>query len=84
MGTYWSLVRVPSTLNFTAACMSPSFQGVKRQGQPVLYQRGRMVCNNFNHLGCAFSNSHLLHVCSFCRGANARSTCPHNPTPPAD
>ncbi|KAJ4935602.1 hypothetical protein JOQ06_017133 [Pogonophryne albipinna] len=26
----------------------------------------------------------LMHICSFCGGAHARSTCPHNPTTPTD
>ncbi|KAK1895337.1 Dynamin-3 [Dissostichus eleginoides] len=26
----------------------------------------------------------LMDICSFCGGAHARSTCPHNPTTPAD
>ena len=63
---------------------APALKGVDRHGRPVLYQGGRMVCNNFNDLGCSLSSCRLMHICSFCGGAHARSTCPHNPTTPAD
>ncbi|AWP19546.1 Polyprotein, partial [Scophthalmus maximus] len=53
---------------------------VDRRGRPVLYQGGRMVCNNLNDLGCSGSSCRFLHTCSFCGGAHARATCPHNPT----
>lgn len=53
--------------------------GRDRRGRPVLYQGGRMLCNNFNDQGCASSSCRFLHACSFCGGAHARSACPHNP-----
>ncbi len=49
-------------------------------GRLVLYWGGRMVCDNFNDLGCNISSCHFLHTCSFCGGAHVRSSCPHNPT----
>ncbi|CAJ1081151.1 leucine-rich repeat extensin 2 [Xyrichtys novacula] len=61
----------------------PMPKGVDKKGRPILYQAGRMVCNNFNHHGCTFSNCRFLFVCSFCGGAHAGCTCPHNPTMPA-
>ncbi len=58
----------------------PTSKGVDKRGRQILYQAGRMVYNNFNHLGCTLSNDRLLHSCSFCGRAHARNTCPHNPT----
>ena len=75
---------IPRPINIRPSVNVPMPKGVDRRGRPILYQGGRMVCNNFNHLGCALSNCRLLHVCSFCGGAHARSTCPHNPTTAAD
>ena len=59
--------------------ISPS-SATDKQGRPIVYQSGRMVCNNYNHLGCSLSSCRFLHVCSFCGGAHSRPTCPHNPT----
>ncbi|XP_067472440.1 uncharacterized protein [Thunnus thynnus] len=75
---------IPWPVNIRPSVNVPMPKGVDRRGRPILYQGGRMVCNNFNYLGCALSNCRLLHVCSFCGGAHARSTCPHNPTTAAD
>ncbi|KAK0154281.1 hypothetical protein N1851_003636 [Merluccius polli] len=60
--------------------LGPAPKGVDRRGRPILYQGGRVLCNNFNDLGCNSSNCRFLHTCSFCGGAHARVTCPHNPT----
>ncbi|XP_042251963.1 uncharacterized protein LOC121886109 [Thunnus maccoyii] len=60
--------------------LCPLPKGTDRRGRPVLYQGGRMICNNFNDLGCSSSSCKFLHTCSFCGGAHARATCPHNPT----
>ncbi|XP_076583733.1 uncharacterized protein LOC143319050 [Chaetodon auriga] len=60
--------------------IGPLPRGVDRRGRPVLFQSGRMVCNNFNDLGCNASSCRFLHTCSFCGGAHSRPTCPHNPT----
>eukprot|EP00064_Thunnus_orientalis_P000809 superscaffoldBa00000047_g810 len=60
--------------------LGPLPKGTDRRGRPVLYQGGRMICNNFNILGCSSSSCKFLHTCSFCGGAHARATCPHNPT----
>lgn len=62
----------------------PTSKGVDKRGRQILYQGGRMVSNNFNHLGCIFSNCRLLHTCFFCVGVHARNSFPHNPTTPAD
>eukprot|EP00064_Thunnus_orientalis_P024128 superscaffoldBa00009934_g24404 len=59
--------------------LSPLPKGTDRRGRPVLYQGGRMICNNFNDLGCSSSSCKFLHTCSFCGGAHARAACPHNP-----
>ncbi|XP_067435007.1 uncharacterized protein [Thunnus thynnus] len=60
--------------------LGPLPKGTDRRGRPVLYQGGRMICNNFNELGCSSSSCKFLHTCSFCGGAHARAACPHNPT----
>ncbi|XP_044217636.1 uncharacterized protein LOC122989025 [Thunnus albacares] len=60
--------------------LGPLPKGTDRRGRPVLYQGGRMICNNFNDLSCSSSSCKFLHTCSFCGGAHARATCPHNPT----
>ncbi|KAI9532830.1 hypothetical protein NQZ68_028529 [Dissostichus eleginoides] len=70
----------PSPANKRSSANAPVSKGVDRHGRPILYQDGRMVCNNFNDLGCSLSSCRLMQVCSFCGGAHARSTCPHNPT----
>ncbi|KAE8287571.1 hypothetical protein D5F01_LYC13617 [Larimichthys crocea] len=62
------------------ASLGPAPKGVDKRGRPILYQGGRMLCNNFNDLGCSTSSCRFLHTCSFCGGAHARVTCPHNPT----
>ncbi|XP_042284038.1 protein transport protein SEC31-like [Thunnus maccoyii] len=59
--------------------LGPLPKGTDRRGRPVLYQGGRMICNNFNILGCSSSSCKFLHTCSFCGGAHARATCSHNP-----
>ncbi|XP_030253189.1 uncharacterized protein LOC115569298 [Sparus aurata] len=70
----------PKPVNIQPIALGPLPKGVDKRGRPVLYQGGRMVCNNFNDLGCKVSSCRFLHTCSFCGGAHARSTCPHNPT----
>ncbi|KAK1889107.1 Dynamin-2 [Dissostichus eleginoides] len=75
---------IPRPANKRSSANAPVSKGVDRRGRPILYQGGRMVCNNFNDLGCSLSSCRLMHICSFCGGAHARSTCPHNPTTPAD
>lgn len=59
--------------------LPPFSKGSDRHGRPILYQGGRMICNNFNDSGCDVSACRFLHACSFCGGAHARTTCPHNP-----
>ncbi|CAJ1057727.1 leucine-rich repeat extensin 2 [Xyrichtys novacula] len=70
---------IPKLLDIRPAVNVPMPKGVRNKGRPILNQARRTVCNNFNHLGCTISNCRLLHVCSFCGGAYARCTCPHNP-----
>lgn len=48
--------------------------GIDKRGRLVLFQGGRMVCNNFNNLGCNLSSCWFLQTCSFCGSAHARST----------
>uniref|UniRef100_UPI003AAD8AB9 uncharacterized protein n=1 Tax=Centroberyx gerrardi TaxID=166262 RepID=UPI003AAD8AB9 len=64
---------IPRPADIRPSVNVPVPKGVDKRGRPILYQGGRMVCNNFNHLGCTLSNCRLLHVCSFCGGAHARS-----------
>ncbi|XP_078143999.1 uncharacterized protein LOC144542156 [Centroberyx gerrardi] len=64
---------IPRPADIRPSVNVPVLKGVDKRGRPILYQGGRMVCNNFNHLGCTLSNCRLLHVCSFCGGAHARS-----------
>ncbi|XP_071781595.2 uncharacterized protein LOC139931867 [Centroberyx gerrardi] len=64
---------IPRPADIRPSVNVPVPKGVDKRGRPILYQGGRMVCNNFNHLGCPLSNCRLLHVCSFCGGAHARS-----------
>ncbi|KAL1276499.1 hypothetical protein QQF64_036122 [Cirrhinus molitorella] len=71
---------IPKPLDIHPTVNIPTPKSIDKRGRPILYQGGRMVCNNFNHLGCSLSNCRLLHVCSFCGGAHARNSCPHNPT----
>ncbi|KAL1267272.1 hypothetical protein QQF64_002947 [Cirrhinus molitorella] len=71
---------IPKPLDIRPTVNIPTPKSIDKRGRPILYQGGRMVCNNFNHLGCSLSNCRLLHVCSFCGGAHARNSCPHNPT----
>ncbi|XP_054463932.1 uncharacterized protein LOC129098839 [Anoplopoma fimbria] len=73
-----SIIPKPATNQPTTT--GPLPKGVDRRGRPVLFQGGRMVCNNFNDLGCSTSSCRFLHTCSFCGGAHSRPTCPHNPT----
>ncbi|KAK0135696.1 hypothetical protein N1851_028418 [Merluccius polli] len=86
-GTYWGTLDTELYCRIFAARSSlnceqcgPAPKGVDRRGRPILYQGGRVLCNNFNDLGCNSSNCRFLHTCSFCGGAHARVTCPHNPT----
>ncbi|MEQ2207921.1 hypothetical protein XENOCAPTIV_021094 [Xenoophorus captivus] len=77
----------PITSKPSDTCTSVNFpvtKGVDRQGRPILYQGGRMICNNFNDLGCSISNCRLLRSCSFCSSAHARNSYPHNPTSQVD
>lgn len=75
---------IPRPVDIHPTVNIPMLKEIDKRGRPVPYQGGGMVCNNFNHLGCTLSICLLLHACSFCRGPHVRSTCPHNPTMPAD
>ncbi|KAL0194682.1 hypothetical protein M9458_008254, partial [Cirrhinus mrigala] len=57
---------IPKPLDIRPTVNVPIPKSIDKRGRPILYQGGRMVCNNFNHLGCSLSNCRLLHVCSFC------------------
>eukprot|EP00064_Thunnus_orientalis_P011846 superscaffoldBa00001753_g11878 len=60
--------------------LGPLPKGVDKRGTPILYQGGRMICNNYNDLGCSVFSCRFMDTCSFCSGAHARSTCPRNPS----
>lgn len=66
----------PPPAKMPPSTLGPIPQGVDKGGRPVLYQGSRMVCNNFNDLGCNISSCRFLHSCSFCGGTHARSSCP--------
>ncbi|KAJ4929368.1 hypothetical protein JOQ06_004977 [Pogonophryne albipinna] len=84
-GTYWGALDSKLYCRIFAARASLSCQLCGAPSHPALAcLGGRMACNNFNDLGCSFSSCRLMHICSFCGGPHARSTCPHNPTTSAD
>lgn len=41
----------PLTSQHSVKPLGPPLKGVDKRGRPVLYQGGRMACNNFNDLG---------------------------------
>eukprot|EP00064_Thunnus_orientalis_P011130 superscaffoldBa00001576_g11160 len=85
-GEHWTMSSTaPPSITPKPAIDHPSIldplpKGTDRRRRPVLYQGGRMICNNFTDLSCNSSSCRFLHTCSFCGGAHARATCPHNPT----
>ena len=69
----------PTPVAAQPSILGPLPKGMDRRGRPVLYQGGKMICNNYNDLGCHSSSCRFLHTCSFCGGAHARATCSQNP-----
>lgn len=66
----------PLTSQHSVKPLGPLLKGVDKRGRPVLYQGGRMTCNNFNDLGYTVTSCRFLHT--YCSGAHFRPTYPHN------
>lgn len=47
------------------------------RGRTMLFSRGSIICKNVNNYVFSSSSSLLLHICTFCSGANAHTSCPN-------